>query len=193
MTWSEPRNLRDNTVITARYWNSVLGSKGSVVYLQRKTNQRSNCTIFSAPFTQDIPVTSSGVSTTARITSFSVVRGNSYITNRRYFNRNTGAITLPDNMPVILIWSINILNNTSNYTVRTTLERQYKNQGSLVTQTVASNYFFRNSVASDIFTTTYASVSWFKKDRYFLTCNHNSADALTISGNVTIIINPSFV
>lgn len=193
MTWTEPRNLRDNTVITANYWNSVIGSRGSVAYLQRKTNQRANCTVFSAPFTATIAVTDSSTIGTTRISAFSTVASNRNVTDRRFFNKNTGAIILPDNTPVLILWSIKVLNANSNYTVRSTLELQRRTSERRVTTTVASEYLFRSNVDSNILTGAYATVSWYKKDRYFLTCNHNHVADLDISGTITIIVNPSFV
>jgi len=190
MTWRAPRNIKDNTVITAYYWNSILGSDGSVLYLDRKTNQRRNCTVFSAPFRQIISPSALDIT---RINAFSVVPRNRQVTNRRYFNKNTGAIQLPDNTPVLMFWRMTVSQGITNYTMRTTLELERRRRDRLDIETVAAEYFFRNHADSNAIVGVYASVSWNKRDRYFLTVNHNAAQDLTVDGVVTIIVNPSFV
>ncbi len=193
MTWVAPRDLLDNTVITAAYWNQVLGANGSVVYLQRASNRRASCTVFSAPFTQVIPVTTALNTNTTRITSFSIVPTNTSVTNRLYFNRNTGAISLPGNAPVLMLWSIRMTNSSTNITLRSTLELQRRRQERLVVSTAAAEYLFKNDANQNILNASFATFTWWNADRYFITCNHNHSSNITINGTITIIVNPCFV
>lgn len=46
MTWTQPKNFTDNTIITANDWNTILGANGSLYALTQMILSRGSCNIF---------------------------------------------------------------------------------------------------------------------------------------------------
>jgi hypothetical protein len=197
MTWTAPQKLRDNTVITANYWNQILGTNGSMAYLTSRTNARAACTIFSANFTKTIPVTGVGSTSRTRINTFQTSSTNRDIPNRLYFNRSNGGITIPGNTPFLCIWSISI-NDAFNaaatgITLRTTLDLARKRDSGTSIFVVSASYLYKDDASQIHLPGAFGSVSFYNSDRYFLTFNHNSSFEMQISGTITLMLNPCLV
>ena len=197
MTWTAPRNLKDNTVVTANYWNQILGTTGSMAYLTRRTNARAACTIFSANFAKTIPVTGVGSTSRTRINNFQTSLTNRDIPNRLYFNRSNGGISIPGNTPFLCIWnmSINDANNiaATGITLRTTLDLVRKQNSATSTYVVSASYLYKDDATQINLMGAFGSVSFFNADRYFLTMNHNSPFEMQINGTITLMLNPCLV
>jgi hypothetical protein len=50
MTIIYPENFNDNEIITADYWNSILGANGVLRGVENSVNRRANCNVFYAKF-----------------------------------------------------------------------------------------------------------------------------------------------
>jgi len=195
MTWTSPVNLKDNAIINASYWNDLLGEDSSLVYLQRKTNQKTACTVFTATFQKVIEYQSSGAASATIIDSFSVNKSIPSYPDSSVFIRRNGRIKFRGNTPFIAIWNMSIPTSSSSpITLRSTFNVARRRADRRQVQTLASYYFYRSSSVQNKFGGVYAGISRFNNDRYYLTCNHNDVGSdITVSGTITIILNPSFV
>ena len=191
-TWTQPRDIADDAIITARYWNQILGTYGSLAYIDSLSNQRANCTVHSATFTKVIP---SGSSEMVRINSFRQYPSNPSFPNKLVFSKNSGAIIIPPNRPVILLWHVDFDNSSNGYWVRSNLERTRvrNNTREVVRSVVASHYMYKNTNNISILSCSFASISDFVSDKYYISVNHGSPSSRTVNGTITMILNPCFV
>jgi hypothetical protein len=160
MTIIYPENFNDNEIITADYWNSILGANGVLRGVEDSVNRRANCNVFYAKFTNVIlgntritynvrdnssyryfqprespQYISFGISGLSRPTKVEdLLFANSVTTNYQQVIQGT---------PFILICSFNVAQEISssnppetllpfpnNYLLRTTVERDYLKTGS---------------------------------------------------------------
>lgn len=188
--WFSPYNLKDNTIIGAKYWNTITATNGSVAWLQKQTTARASCNVFVAEWsTQSIPVKSSA-STSSTIIKFT---GN---TNGYYFKAD-GGINLPDGVPCLLIWKVWFYGETARtgYMQRSTLQRYtYNASGRVIDNTTVASFFNRKVDASQVvLSASYAVVANNAKDRYYITVNHGYYAAINTRGTCHLIINPGMV
>ena len=197
MTWTQPRNLRDNEVITAAGWNRIMGTSGSIAYLTNQTNFRAGCTVFSARFSQTIAVTGPSSVGYTRITSFLTSSTNINIPNRLYFNRNRGIITLKGGIPFICIWNAKISDGlnaaATGITVRSTFDVVRKRGSGFVNEMLATTYLLKNHASQINITGSFGGISLYNSDRYFVGFNHNSATPMLINGTITLMLYPCLV
>lgn len=194
MTWTEPRDLKDNTIITADYWNSLLGENSSLVYLQRKTNARTDCTVISASFSKLIPNQISSATSSTVINTLRFNRLYPQYPNAKYYNRFNGRIALPGGTPYMMFWRISVPTATpSNIEFRSTLNLTRRTAERVVNLDVAAYYFNRSQSVQNSAVFAHSGVSVWNGDRYFITCNHNHGSGIVVSGTITIILNPCFV
>jgi hypothetical protein len=187
--WTNPGNLKDNTIVTANLWNTVTSDVGSVEWLQSRTADRAACNIAVAQWTQLIPVKSSasGSSTQIKFTSNS---------NGTYFKAD-GGIILPADTPCLIIWKVWFFGESvrTGYSQRTTLfKRYYTNNGKTINRQTVASYFNRKYNASQVvINASYAVVANFASDRYYITVDHGFHTAINTRGTCHVIINPGMV
>lgn len=187
--WTSPTNLKDNTIISATYWNAVTSDVGSVQWLRSKTTIRADCNIAVAQWSQSIPVKSSATGTSTQIQFTN-------ISNGTYF-KSDGGIFLPANTPCLIIWKVWFFSETTNtgYSQRTTLfKRYYTNNGKTINKQTVASYFNRKYDASQVVVNaSYAVVANVASDRYYITVDHGFHTAVNTRGTCHIIINPGMV
>jgi hypothetical protein len=158
MTIIYPENFNDNEIITADYWNSILGANGVLHGVENSVNRRANCNVFYAKFDNVISgntrityksnedssyryfqprespqYISFGISGLSRPTKVEdLLFANSVTTNYQQVIQGT---------PFILIWNFVVRSylstipsvfqpHPSNFLLRTTVERDYLKTGS---------------------------------------------------------------
>lgn len=194
MTWTEPLNLKDNQIIGATYWNNLLGENSSLVYLERRTNEKVQCTVLTASFRKTIPAKNTGEVFLPKINGFLTNRSFPAYPNSKYFDRKTGNISLPGSTPFIALWNMSVPTATASpITIRHQLVLQRKSAEKTLYDTLACDYFYRSSSTQNRFTGVYAGIALYNGDKYWLSCATNSASSFVVSGTITIILNPSFV
>jgi hypothetical protein len=187
--WTNPANLKDNTIVSASYWNQVTSNVGSMQWLRNKTIARASCNIAVAEWTQSIPVKSSSA-TNSTIIKFS------NISNGNYFKAN-GSIILPSNTPCLIIWKVWYYGETvrTGYSQRTRLIKRYlTNKGKTpVFQTVASFFNRKYDGSQVVVNAAYAVVSNVASDVYYIGVDHGFHTAINTRGTCHIIFNPGMV
>lgn len=188
--WTAPLNLKDNTIISAGWWNTVTSSTGSVGYLNSVTKTRANCNIFVAEWDLSIPKNSSATINPTIITFTSVSNG-------KYLGRKNGVISLPDKTPCLLIWRMWFYGEAvyTGYNQRTTLQKVSKvgKSQTLVTSTVASFFNRKYDASQTIISASYAVFSNLSTDRYYITASHGYHSAVKTKGYCHLIVNPGMV
>jgi hypothetical protein len=115
--------------------------------------------------------------------------------NRLYFDKSNGAIIIPPNTPVVLLWTVDFDNASNGYWIRSNLDRtRPRNKSRKVdTAIVASHYLYKNSNNISVLSGSFATISDFRSDRYFISINHGSATPKTVNGTITMLLNPCLV
>ena len=170
MTWTQPQNLDDNTIVTADYWNSILGNEGSLFTINKQILTRANCNIHTARILGNpYGSTSTSASTKTKRLGLESVTGSIFI--RDLYQNNTNAFFIPETnksknyypftntqssgpnvftgVPFIVLWQFRLGGTYEGpknpFRVRTTLEREYvTNAGELssTVETIAAQYYY---------------------------------------------------
>ena len=187
--WTNPRNLKDDTIISATYWNSITSDVGSVKWLRENTKARAACNIAVAHWTQSIPVKSSSSNSSTQIKFTSNSNGARF--------KADGGIVLPANTPCLLIWKVWFFGESAQtgYSQRTTLFKRYlSNNGKTINRQTVASYFNKKYDASQVVVNaSYAVVANVASDRYYITVDHGFHTAINTRGTCHIIINPGMV
>lgn len=178
MTWNPPKNFKDNSIVTSKDWNDVLGEKGSLFTVNKLLLTRGSCNITSANIYDTTLTPTTTATTTIKRVQFRNSTGEAiqaplnspgYITilpkdeSRGYYpftnSDRTNTLELFDGIPFILLWSFRLSNNTggdfpSTFRVRTTVEREFEKNISgsttqTITETIACNFFEYHTTTTD--------------------------------------------
>ena len=170
MTLQSVENFNDNEIITADYWNSVLGQNGALAVVQKSVERRANCNVFSAKFNNVIEgntrITYSRESSgryfhpksEPKYITFGIPGlSTPQVENNLFSNINTtNNQQIIQGIPFILIWDFSVITYypfvlpnpnqpfPMNYFLRTTVERDYFKTGDsneYSTETISSNFF----------------------------------------------------
>jgi hypothetical protein len=189
MTWTQPQNLDDNTIVTSDYWNSILGATGSLFTVNKQILTRANCNIHTARFNERVNLgnsTSTSPTTTTKTgfrngsssifntsyavdapSTFSIPGSNQANNNYPFTNTQSSSSNVLTGVPFIVLWQfkLQIYNNlsTNAFRIRTTIEREYKQNSTsdqTVYETIAAQYFYSPAItASPGVSTDYYSSS----------------------------------
>ena len=186
--WNAPENLKDNTIVTVSYWNSILGTDGSVEYLDDLTNARAMCNTYTADFNVNVAIRGSGATSATRITKFTRT------SNSNIFDIKTGAMQFPSNVPLLMLWSCSISETVATgYHFRSSIELDKKIAKGVQKSTVA-NFITRKDVAAETkLSASYAMISGADYNKYYITFNHGHTSSMTVSGRMVVIVNPAMV
>lgn len=188
--WTSPTNLKDDTIISATYWNQVTSNVGSVQWLRNKTIARASCNIAVAEWTLSVPKKSSA----SQVSTF--VNKYSSISDGKVFGAD-GRIILPANTPCLVIWKIWFYGEAvyTGYSQRTTLVRKFfTNNGKTVNQPTVAAFFNRKYDASQVVVNAaYAVVSNVASDVYYIGVDHGFHTAINTRGTCHVIVNPGMV
>lgn len=193
MTWTNPNLYTDNQIITANYWNTLLGDNGSLAYVENKYDARISCNVYSAIFNPSIATQTSTASNTTRITLFDSV------TDSTVFNSLTGKITLPEFTPVLFFWKITSSESTfANYAYRSTIEVDSDIDNDVITtgfitSTKLFTYLYKREAENIHMIGSGGFITKYNTDAYYLTLNHSYHSTINFSGTITIITQPSMV
>lgn len=179
MTWNPPKNFKDNSIVTSKDWNDVLGEKGSLFTVNKLLLTRGSCNITSANIYDTTLTPTTTATTTIKRVQFRNSTGEAiqaplnspgYITilpkdeSRGYYpftnSDRTNTLELFDGIPFILLWSFRLSNNTggdfpSIFRVRTTVEREFEKNipgsttSQTITETIACNFFEYHTTTTD--------------------------------------------
>lgn len=178
MTWNPPKNFKDNSIVTSKDWNDVLGEKGSLFTVNKLLLTRGSCNITSANIYDTTLTPTTTATTTIKRVQFRNSTGEAiqaplnspgYITilpkdeSRGYYpftnSDRTNTLELFDGIPFILLWSFSLTNNTggsfpNTFRVRTTVEREFEKNISgsttqTITETIACNFFEYHTTTTD--------------------------------------------
>ena len=188
--WTSPRNLKDDTIVSATYWNQVTSDVGSMQWLRDKTVARAGCNIAVAEWTLSVPKKSSTAPASTFINRFSSSSDGSVF-------GTDGRIILPANTPCLVIWKIWFYGEAlrTGYSQRTTLVRKFlTNNGKTVNQPTVAAFFNRKYDASQVVVNaSYAVVANVASDLYYLTVDHGFHSAINTRGTCHVIVNPGMV
>lgn len=186
--WNEPVNLKDNTIVTVSYWNSILGTEGSVEYLDDLTNARAHCNVYTADFNVNIPILGSAATSATRITKFTKT------SNSNIFNIKTGAMQFTSNTPLLMLWSCSISETSATgYNFRSSIELDKKIAKGVQKSTVA-NFIVKKDLAEETkLSASFAMISGANYNKYYITFNHGHTSAMRVSGRMIVIVNPAMV
>ena len=185
--WTAPRNLKDNTIITADNWMTLLSNIGSAAYVHEVSYERSKCNVHVAEWDMTIPVKSSAAASDTTITFKSISSGG-------YFNKAQGVMMIPDNTPFLFLWRVYFVEpGYEGYNFRTTLIKTAKVNKENVETVVAAHYLRKYDMSQTYFDASYGAVSNFDTDKYRIRVAHGYHTALRCIGHAHLILNPGMV
>jgi hypothetical protein len=185
--WTEPQNLKDNTIITVTNWNNMLSNVGSAAYVQQVSNKRAACNVFVAEWDFSVPIKSSTATGSTVVTFAS-------ISNGAYFNKTAGIIVIPEQTPFLALWRVRFVEPSfTEYNFRTTLNRTAVVAKTPVTTVIASHFLRKYDNSQTYFDAAYAGVSNKSTDKYRITVAHGYHSSLRCIGHLHLILNPGMV
>lgn len=186
--WNAPVNLKDNAIVTVDYWNSILGTDGSVEYLDELTASRASCNTYTADFDVTIPPLGSAAVSATRISRFKKT------SNSNIFNVFTGGMQFPLNTPLLMIWNCTISEAAlTGYHYRSSIELDKRTASGVAKSTIANFIVEKDFADQTALFASYAMISGANFNKYYITFNHGHTVKMNVSGRINVIVNPAMV